>query len=91
MRWARTTGAREYDLGGFDTRAAELLAAGERLPDAFTRTPGYFKLGFGGSVIMFPKARWSLLGIGHRLLRAPVRWVLGTPWVARAAYRLRST
>jgi lipid II:glycine glycyltransferase (peptidoglycan interpeptide bridge formation enzyme) len=91
IRWARTTGARQYDLGGFDRRAAELIAGGEPLPDAFSKSPSYFKLGFGGSVVMLPKARWSLLGAGRRLLRAPARWVLGSRWVGRITYRLRST
>ncbi len=90
MRWARTTGARTYDLGGFDRRAAELIAANESLPADFTKTPAFFKLGFGGSPMLLPKARWSFVGRGRRFLKAPARWVLATPWIRGIANRLRS-
>lgn len=90
MRWARSTGARAYDLGGFDRRATELIAAGQPLPPDFTKTPAFFKLGFGGPPILLPKARWSFIGSGQRFLQAPARWVFTTHWARGIANRLRS-
>ena len=90
MRWARSTGAHAYDLGGFDRRASELIAAGQPLPPEFTKTPAFFKLGFGGTPILLPKARWSFIGSGHRFLHAPARWMFTTKWARGIANRLRS-
>jgi peptidoglycan pentaglycine glycine transferase (the first glycine) len=90
MRWARSTGAHTYDLGGFDRRATELITAGQALPPEFTKTPAFFKLGFGGTPILLPKARWSFIGSGQRLLQAPARWMFTTPWAKGIANRLRS-
>ena len=90
MRWARATGARAYDFGGFDRRATELIAAGQPLPAEFTKTPAYFKLGFGGTPILLPKARWSFIGGGRRILQAPARWLFATDWARGIAHRLRS-
>jgi lipid II:glycine glycyltransferase (peptidoglycan interpeptide bridge formation enzyme) len=91
IRWARANGAKRYDLGGFDRRAAELIIARQPLPEAFTRTAGYFKLGFGSSVVLLPPARWSLLGTRRRFLQAPARWILAAPWLEKFSHRLRGT
>jgi hypothetical protein len=89
-RWARTTGARAFDLGGFDRRAATLLLANEALPEGFEKTAGFFKLNFGGSVLVLPQARWSVIGKARSLLQAPTRWLLTTRWVVRVAQRVRA-
>jgi GNAT acetyltransferase-like protein len=90
IRWARTTGAHTYDLGGFDRRASETIAAGEALPAEFTKTPAFFKLGFGGPPLLLPKARWSFIGTGRRLLQTPARWMFTKQWARSIAHRLRS-
>jgi hypothetical protein len=90
MRWARANGAHSYDFGGFDRQVTELLAAGRPLPDGFTKTPAYFKLGFGGTPMLLPRARWSLIGSGRPFLQAPTRWLFATRWARGIAHRLRS-
>jgi hypothetical protein len=89
-RWARTAGATTFDLGGFDRRAAALLLANQPLPEGFEKTAGFFKLNFGGSVVVFPQARWSLFGMGRWLLQGPAKWVLTRPWLGRFARRFRA-
>lgn len=66
---ARRAGARTYDLGGFDREIAERLQRVESLPDDFTRSHSFFKLGFGRPPITFPEPR-SL--IFNRLVRLAV-------------------
>ena len=90
MRWARANGARAYDFGGFDRNVTELLAEGRALPEGFTKTPAYFKLGFGGTPMLLPRARWSLIGSGRRFLQTPARWLFSTHWARGIAHRLRS-
>jgi peptidoglycan pentaglycine glycine transferase (the first glycine) len=90
MRWARAAGADICDWGGFDRHVAELIIAQQPLPEAFPGTTSFFKVGFGGSPVLFPRARWSLVGPGRRVMRAPVRWALASPLVRTLAGRLRS-
>lgn len=56
MRWARERGYRYYDLEGIDRALAEALSRGEDVPR--TARPGvdHFKLGFGGGVVLLPRA-----------------------------------
>jgi lipid II:glycine glycyltransferase (peptidoglycan interpeptide bridge formation enzyme) len=90
IRWARSIGARHYDLGGFDRQAAETLQAGGELDKTFQKTPGYFKLGFGGTPILLPLARWSYLGPARPLVHAPIQWALGSKRFQKLAGRLRN-
>lgn len=57
IQWARDVGASVYDLGGLDRKVAQLLLSGEPLPPDFTRSYGFFKLGFGGSPMLYPPPR----------------------------------
>ena len=59
--------------------------------DGFQKTPSYFKLGFGGTPILLPQARFvftyrlvhaSIGGLAHRFLTSPVS--------RRVAHRLRN-
>lgn len=56
IQWAKQNGYRCYDLEGIDVRAAELRLAGEPLSDKLHKSHSFYKLGFGGEVLMFPKA-----------------------------------
>jgi lipid II:glycine glycyltransferase (peptidoglycan interpeptide bridge formation enzyme) len=55
IRWARESGYRYYDLEGINLALARGLLAGEDPPGA-RRGVAYFKLGFGGDVVVFPSA-----------------------------------
>jgi lipid II:glycine glycyltransferase (peptidoglycan interpeptide bridge formation enzyme) len=61
MQWARSKGDRIYDFGGFDRYCAECLAAGRPLPERFYQSPSFYKLSFGGTTSLFPRARFLLL------------------------------
>jgi len=81
IKWAKEQGYSFYDMGGIGPRTATLLQRGEALPD----TPGYraylFKIGFGGEVVVFPRAslyvynpllRWSYRLARQRTASFPV-------------------
>jgi lipid II:glycine glycyltransferase (peptidoglycan interpeptide bridge formation enzyme) len=61
IHWARTNCDRTYDLGGFDRRSAECLISRGPMPDDFHRSPSFYKLGFGGTAVLLPRARFLLL------------------------------
>jgi lipid II:glycine glycyltransferase (peptidoglycan interpeptide bridge formation enzyme) len=90
IRWAREIGAHSYDLGGFDRTSAETLNGGGTLNEAFTKTPGFFKLGFGGSPILLPLARWSYLGPVRSFVKRPIQSALASPQFRKLAGRLRN-
>jgi hypothetical protein len=89
-RWSRTWGSRLFDLGGLDRRTAELILAGDELPDDFRRTPAYFKQGFGGSLVLLPRARWTTVGAGAGSVRPALRRVLASDRARRAMARIRN-
>jgi hypothetical protein len=66
IQWARANGAHAYDFGGFDRGAAERLIDGLPLADDFTRSPSFFKLGFGRPPLLLPQSRYL---IPNRLAR----------------------
>ena len=55
IEWAKQAGHRWYDLEGIDLDVARALATGAAPPDG-TDGVSRFKLGFGGSVVIFPAA-----------------------------------
>jgi lipid II:glycine glycyltransferase (peptidoglycan interpeptide bridge formation enzyme) len=82
LQWARDNGYHYYDLEGIDVRAARIALAGESQPDQLRRKHSFYKLGFGGEVVMFPGAhvrvpnpvlRWGYWTVFPRL--APKRAV----------------
>ncbi len=92
IQWAKQNGYRCYDLEGIDVRAAELRLAGEPLSDKLRKSHSFYKLGFGGEVLMFPKA--------HVLIPNPLlRWGFWTVYprlsqtrtLKTSVNRLRST
>jgi hypothetical protein len=60
IQWARTNGDRTFDFGAFDRRSAECLVNCRPMPDDFQRSWSFYKLGFGGTVVLLPRARFVL-------------------------------
>jgi lipid II:glycine glycyltransferase (peptidoglycan interpeptide bridge formation enzyme) len=91
MRWARERGCDWYDLGGFHRPYAELLAAGEQLPDDLPDRWSHlrFKASFGGQMVVAPP---PLHGPAGGLVRAGARALqaLDLPILDRAVERLRN-
>jgi peptidoglycan pentaglycine glycine transferase (the first glycine) len=54
--WSKENGFRYFDLNGISLLAAESLIAGQALPESERSTATRFKLGFGGGVILLPRA-----------------------------------
>jgi Acetyltransferase (GNAT) domain len=56
ITWAKAQGFRCYDLGGVDRRYAELLGAGQPIPEAMLRSADNFKASLGAEPVLFPPA-----------------------------------
>jgi lipid II:glycine glycyltransferase (peptidoglycan interpeptide bridge formation enzyme) len=67
LQWTKANGYDYYDLEGIDIRAARVALAGESQPEHLRRTHSFYKLGFGGEVVMFP-------GAHVRVPNAALRW-----------------
>ena len=61
IQWARTNGDHTFDLGGFDRRSAECLVSHRPMPDDFHDSPNFYKLSFGGTAVLLPRAQFLLL------------------------------
>lgn len=76
MRWGRDRGFARYDFDGIGLPAAQALQAGAPLPEDATGVT-FFKLGFGGSVAIYPAAhdlaRSRVFGIAARHLAPNLR------------------
>lgn len=77
LHWAvvqrsRAAGCRTYDLGGFDRPIAERILAGGDPGADFRRTAGFFKLGFDGTPVLLPQARWIVPNRALRPIAAPI-------------------
>jgi lipid II:glycine glycyltransferase (peptidoglycan interpeptide bridge formation enzyme) len=68
IQWAKSHGYRYFDFEGIDRRGAEIMLSGQPLPEELQRTPDFFKLGYGGQVVLLPRSfelianpllRWS--------------------------------
>jgi lipid II:glycine glycyltransferase (peptidoglycan interpeptide bridge formation enzyme) len=91
IQWARTNGDRTYDLGGFDRRSAECLASNQPMPDGFHHSPSFYKLSFGGSAVLLPRARFLLLPkFADLALGRAAQSLFGSPGVRRLAQHLRN-
>jgi lipid II:glycine glycyltransferase (peptidoglycan interpeptide bridge formation enzyme) len=60
IQWARTNGDHTYDFGAFDRHSAECIVSRRPMPDGFHRSWSCYKLGFGGTVVLLPLARFLL-------------------------------
>lgn len=56
IEWAQEHGYHYYDLEGIHRPTAEALLCGEEIPDDALQSVTSFKLGFGGQVILYPRA-----------------------------------
>jgi hypothetical protein len=91
IQWARTNGDRTYDLGGFDRRSAECHVSCRPMPDGFHHSPSFYKLSFGGTVVMFPHARFLLLPkLADLVLGRPAQRLFASAGGRRLAQRFRN-
>ena len=56
IKWAKENGFAYYDFEGIKPEAAAELKAGRPLPEKFHQTPTFYKLRFGGEVLLLPSA-----------------------------------
>jgi lipid II:glycine glycyltransferase (peptidoglycan interpeptide bridge formation enzyme) len=56
IKWGKANGYRLFDLEGIDPTGAKAILAGEPLPESLRRTWTFFKLMFGGQVVLYPEA-----------------------------------
>jgi lipid II:glycine glycyltransferase (peptidoglycan interpeptide bridge formation enzyme) len=66
VQWAKGQGYRYYDFGGIPRALAKAVLGGESIRKQGNYNVGFFKLGFGGQVELFPQA---LSHVYHPLLR----------------------
>ena len=91
IQWARTNGDHTFDLGGFDRRSAECLVSHRPMPDDFHRSPSFYKLGFGGTAVLLPRARFLLLPkLADLALGRAAQSLFASSGVHRLAQHLRN-
>ena len=56
IAWAKAQGFRYYDLSGIDRRYAELLSAGQPIPEPMLRSADNFKASLGAEPVLLPRA-----------------------------------
>lgn len=56
IQWAKGHGYRCFDFDGIDPAGARAVLRGEVLPESLQHSPDFFKLGFGGQVVLYPEA-----------------------------------
>lgn len=92
LQWAREAGYAYYDLGGFDRAAAVQLVSGRELPSEFRSGHSQFKLGFGGRLVVLPRAVWRAHPAPLRLFQPLGRRMFSDDSAPRRAVaRLRSS
>jgi hypothetical protein len=57
MRWGKANNFQKLDFVWIDTEDAKLAARGELSPARFRDGTTYFKLGFGGALLLVPPAQ----------------------------------
>ncbi len=72
MLWAKTHGYGLFDLEGIDRDGASAVLRGDPLPEPLHHSPDFFKIGFGGKIVLYPEAYRKVSG---RMLR----------WICRTA------
>lgn len=55
IQWAKSHGYHYFDFEGIDRQGAELMLCGLPLPEELQHSPDFFKLGYGGKVILMPQ------------------------------------
>jgi hypothetical protein len=74
IEWAKAHGYHTFDMEGIDRQGAELMLSGQSLPEELRQTPDFFKLGYGGSITLFPQSYYFVPG---RLWRWPYHKIFG--------------
>lgn len=54
IKWAKAHGYRCFDFEGIDPDGAKAIVEGKPLPESLYRTWTFFKLNFGGKVVLYP-------------------------------------
>lgn len=91
IQWARTNGDRTCDLGGIDRRSAECLVSCRPMPDGFHHSRGHYKLSFGGTAVLLPRARFLLLPrLADLVLGRPAERLFASAGGRRLAQHLRN-
>jgi lipid II:glycine glycyltransferase (peptidoglycan interpeptide bridge formation enzyme) len=89
IQWARSSGARLYDLGGFDRISAECILQGLPLAGEL-ETHNDFKLGFNGTPTLLPQARLLLFNRPlHSIARALGPRMAKSKFMQHLSHRLR--
>jgi hypothetical protein len=73
MNWAKKQGLRYFDMEGMDPDFARALVHQQALPKSIEQTHHWFKLAFGGEVVLLPDS--------HEIVLLPVLgWVHRNLW-----------
>ena len=81
IQWAKSHNYHYIDLGGIQTTAAKKILLGEKLPDEAFDTFTFFKLGFGGKIVLYPETydfvynpllRWAYNGFYPIVMHWPI-------------------
>jgi peptidoglycan pentaglycine glycine transferase (the first glycine) len=67
IQWAKAHGYPCFDFEGIDPAGAQMVLKGEALPESLQHSPDFFKLGFGGQIVLYPEAY-------DRVYNPIVRW-----------------
>jgi lipid II:glycine glycyltransferase (peptidoglycan interpeptide bridge formation enzyme) len=90
IQWAKARGYHYYDLDGLDPSAACYAGDSKRLPDPLKQTWTSYKLGFGGDVVVFPRAYdYVYSPLVRPVFRAVFPRIAGLPPVKRLIARLQ--
>lgn len=90
IRWAKAQGYRYYDLGGIPRALAKAVLAGESVRNQGNHSVGFYKLGFGGQVELFPEAlSYVYSPVLRRIWSAVSKSVSGLPRVRNFLNKLR--
>ena len=70
IQWAKENGFSHFDFAGIDPRIVEQVSGVGAVKSEVTKTPSFYKLGFGGETVPFPESR---VYIPNPLLRLAYR------------------
>jgi len=90
MMWAKSAGYRIYDLEGVDVDAARIIVSGGDLSPELRRRPFFWKLGFGGQVVVFPSPQVHITNPILRTLHGLLPLASRLPLTGRMIERIRN-
>jgi lipid II:glycine glycyltransferase (peptidoglycan interpeptide bridge formation enzyme) len=89
IQWARDSGYSFWDFSSIDPGAAAATVGGQSLPDEVRRSTTFFKLGFGGDVVLLPDTYEFVLNPLLRPVYNAVVPLYRSEALKRQLYRLR--